>query len=347
MPNRLQKAKHLIIAFILTLVVAAALMLALQYVRLLPVSASVQAQPIDQLFRLEFMIIAFLFALIVVFMIYSIVVFRRKDGDTSDAQHITGNTKLEIAWTIAPLVTVLALAYLGGNALAATLTPEPRPLRIEVIGKQWSWSFVYPESGVVSDKLYMPVNKQALLELSSQDVIHSFWVPEFRVKQDALPGGKAFVRDLRVTPDKIGEYQLLCAELCGERHAYMTAPVIVLSQADFDAWLQKESGLANDPVARGEKFSRQYGCLGCHSLDGSKSVGPTWKGLAGSKVTLNDGTTVVADQTYLAESITNPAAKLVQGFPPIMPAKFIDPGTGQPISAAQIADMIAFLQTLK
>jgi cytochrome c oxidase subunit 2 len=110
-------------------------------------AASAQAEPIDQLFHLELKVIAFLFSLIVVLMVYSIFIFRRKRGDTSDAAHIEGSTTLEIAWTVAPLATVMVFAYLGGNALAATLAPEPKPLRVEVIGKQWTWSFVYPDYG--------------------------------------------------------------------------------------------------------------------------------------------------------------------------------------------------------
>jgi cytochrome c oxidase subunit 2 len=150
----------------------------MQYVRILPEAASAQAQPIDQLFYLELKVIAFLFSLIVVMMVYSIIIFRRKRGDTADAAHIEGSSTLEIVWTVVPLATVMLFAYLGGNALAATITPEPKPLRVEVIGKQWAWSFVYPDYGVISD---MPpaANKQALLlELGRCHPL--LWVPEFR-----------------------------------------------------------------------------------------------------------------------------------------------------------------------
>jgi cytochrome c oxidase subunit 2 len=343
MKSRLQKAKHFMIAGILVVIVTALLIVGLETIRLLPLAASEQSKPIDDLFRLEFMVIAFLFALIVVLMLYSIFVFRRKRGDTTDAAHVEGHTGLEIAWTVAPLATVMVFAYLGGNALATVVAPAPKPLRVEVIGKQWVWSFVYPDAGVVSDKLYLPVNQQTLLLLRSEDVIHSFWVPEFRVKQDALPGGQDFVRELRITPTLKGEYKVRCAELCGQQHAYMESPVVVVDQADFDAWVAKESGLPEDPVLRGEKWASQFGCASCHSVDGTKIVGPSWKDMCDGQETLADGSTVTVDEAYIIESILKPNAKIVQGFPAgVMPAQFIDPISKKPISDQQIADLVAY-----
>jgi cytochrome c oxidase subunit II len=361
MNRRLPKAIHLIIASILVVVVTILLFIGLRYIRLLPIEASAQSKPIDYLFDLEFKVIAFLFSLdlefkviaflfslIVVFMVYTIAVFRRRKGDLSDGPHVEGNSTLEVAWTLAPLATVMVFAYLGSTTLSQVLAPEPKALRINVIGRQWAWTFAYPDSGVTSDKLYLPVNKQALLELSSEDVIHSFWVPEFRVKQDALPGGQDFVRPLRVTPTREGTYQLRCAELCGRQHTTMVADVVVLSQADFDAWLAKESGLSDNPAERGAKWSKQFGCASCHSIDGSKIVGPTWKGLYGHEVQLSDGSTVTADDAYIKNSILNPNSQIVNGFPSgVMPAQFIDPVTKKPISDQQIADLIAYIQSLK
>jgi len=335
--------RHLIVAGILVILVTAALIFGLTQVRLLPVAASLQAVPIDAMFNLEFQVIAFLFALIVVFMVYSIVVFRRKPGDTTDARHIEGNTRLEVTWTVIPLVTVLAFSVLGARSLAETQAIGDSVMEVNVIGSQWSWRFEYPESGIVSSELRLPEGKQALLHLSSTDVIHSFWVPEFRVKQDALPGGDDFIRDLRVTPTLIGEYKVRCAELCGLQHAYMEAPVIVLAAADFDAWVAQESGLSADPAERGQKWSTTYGCNACHSVDGSPLVGPTWKGLYGREVTFTDGTTATADDAYLLESIRNPNAKTVQGFAPgLMPQNIAEKMTD-----AQVQDVIEFIKTLR
>jgi cytochrome c oxidase subunit 2 len=340
--NRRIDMKHLVIAAILVLVVAALLIVGLDRVQLLPVEASAQAATIDSLFRLEFQVIAFLFALIVVFMIYSIIFFRRKRGDDSDAAHIEGNSRLEVLWTIAPLVTVLYFAYIGGQSLAETVRPDPQALEVKVIGQQWSWRFEYPDTGIISNELVLPVKKQALLRLSSNDVIHSFWVPEFRVKQDALPGGEAFVRDLRVTPTEIGEYKVRCAELCGLQHAYMLATARVLSQADFDAWVASQTGESGDPVVRGQKYAEQFGCFACHTTDGTKLVGPSWKGVYGHEVTLDSGAKVTADETYLLQSIKQPGAQIVQGYANIMPANIADQMT-----ESQIQDIIAFIKSLK
>ncbi|MCS6906896.1 MAG: cytochrome c oxidase subunit II [Anaerolineales bacterium] len=340
--TRSNRMKHLIVASILVIVLTVLIVLGAGQVRLLPVAASAQAQPIDSLFRLMFLAIAFLFSLIVVFMLYSIVVFRRRKGDETDARHIEGNNTLEVTWTAIPLVVVLGLSFLGAQSLAQVERPDPKPLEVDVIGLQWTWRFEYPRYGIVSNELVLPVNKQAILYLSSQDVIHSFWVPEFRVKQDLLPGGEEFVRTLRITPTQIGSYKVRCAELCGIRHAYMESPVIVVSQADFDVWVAQQTGEPTDPVERGRKWANQYGCLSCHSLDGSKLVGPTWLGLFGSEVKLADGRTVIADESYIIESIRNPGAAIVEGYPNIMPASL-----GQDLSDERIQDIIAFIKTLR
>jgi cytochrome c oxidase subunit 2 len=339
---RRNNMKHLVTAGILVIIVTALLILGLGYARLLPVAASLQAVPIDWMFDLEFKVIAFLFALIVVFMVYSIVVFRRKPGDTTDARHIEGNTRLEVTWTVIPLITVLAFSVLGARTLAETQAIGDSVMEVKVIGSQWSWRFEYPNEGIVSNELRLPVGEQALLHISSTDVIHSFWVPEFRVKQDALPGGDSMIRDLRVTPTRIGEYKVRCAEMCGLQHAYMEAPVIVQSDADFQAWVASETGLSANPAERGQKWYTTYGCNACHSIDGKEGVGPTWKGLYGKQVTFTDGSTATADDAYLFESIRNPAAKIVQGFQPIMPANIAEKMTDD-----QVRDVIEFIKTLK
>lgn len=347
MRNRLGSALHLIIAGVLVLLTTALLIFGMQFIRILPIQASAQAVPIDWLFDIEFKVIAFLFSLIVVLMLYAIVVFRRRKGDETDAAHVEGNSKLEVAWTIAPLLTVLFFAYLGGTNLAQTIAPEPRPLRVEVIGRQWAWSFVYPDSGIVSDELYLPEGKQALLLLRSEDVIHSFWVPEFRVKQDALPGGTEFVRPLRVTPTLIGDYVVRCAELCGTSHAYMESPVHVVSQADFDDWAARASGLSEDPVERGQKWSTDFGCVACHSIDGTRLVGPSWLDVCDGEEPLSNGQVVQVTDEYLRESILSPDAQIVLSFPAgVMPKQFIHPATQQQITDQQIDDLIGYMNSI-
>ncbi len=340
--NRRNSMKHLIVAGILVVLVTVMLIFGLNQVRLLPVAASAQAEPIDFMFRLEFIVIAFLFSLIVVLMVYSIVVFRRKRGDTTDARHIEGSTRLEVVWTAIPLMTVLAFAYLGSWSLGETTRADPRPLEVNVIGSQWVWRFEYPTLGIVSNEMRLPVNKQALLHLWSTDVIHSFWVPEFRVKQDALPGGGELTRDLRITPTQIGEYKVRCAELCGLKHSYMESPVIVMAQADFDAWVAQQTGESADPVERGQKWYTTYGCNACHSLDGTPGVGPSWKGIYGEQVTFTDGTSTTVDDNYLYESIRNPALKIVQGYQNLMPAN-----VAADLTDDKINDIIRFIQSLR
>ena len=342
-PNRSKSMKHFIIVGILIAIVTAGLIFVLTPANLLPAQASAQAVTIDWLFGIEFAVIAFLFSLIVVFILYSVVVFRRKKGDTTDARHIEGHTGLEVAWTIAPLATVMVFAVLGGQTLSDTLRADPKALEINVIGQQWAWRFEYPQYGIVTDTLYMPKDKQAILHLSSTDVIHSFWVPEFRVKQDALPGGDEFVRDLRVTPTQLGDFKVRCAELCGLKHATMEGPVKVVSKDDFDAWVAQETGVSDDPVVRGQKAAQTYGCLACHSVDGTKIVGPTWKGAFGKQEALTDGTSVTVDEAYLRASIIDPGKQLVAGYPAgVMPTTY-----GQQLSDDIISDIIAFIMSLK
>lgn len=305
-----------------------------------PVAASAQAESIDSLWNLEIIAISFLFALIVVPMVYSLIVFRRKKGDMTDAEHIEGNTSLEIGWTVGPLILVVVFAYLGAYSLGEVRREDPNAFVINVTARQFAWTFEYPEYGIVSDVLYLPVNKQVLLKMESPDVIHSFWVPEFRVKQDIVPGR---VTEYRITPSLEGEYKVRCAELCGTSHAFMENMVIVTSQVNYDAWVAEQSELAalagQSPEGQGQILAVQNGCIGCHSIDGTPLTGPTWFGLYESQRQLEDGGSVAADDVYITESILDPLAKIVAGYPPVMPP--------YDLTDEQIANLIAYIKTLK
>lgn len=343
-PRRSEGMKHFVIVAVLVAVSTVLVNLLLQNIGLLPLEASTQATIIDRLFNTHFMVISFLFSLIVVFLVYSLVVFRRrKDDAQQEGKFFKGSTRLEVLWTILPLGTVIYFSYLGSLSLAETRRVDPQALEVRVIGRQWSWTFEYPEFGIVSDTLQLPVNRQVLLKMTSEDVIHSFWVPEFRVKQDLLPG-ENLVKELRITPTIIGSYKVRCAELCGTLHAYMESPVVVVSDADFQTWVDEEVKLLNaDPATRGERVSKQNGCLACHSVDGTRLVGPSWLGLYESQRELADGTTVVADDAYLLTSIIKPNAHVVAGYPPgVMPQSYVDS-----LSETQLSDIIAFIKTLK
>jgi len=341
-PRRSTSMKHFAIVGVLVALSTALVYWLLTNVGLLPIAASVQAKPIDDLFNLHFLMISFLFSLITVFLGYSLIVFRRKPGESGDGVHFRGHNQLEVIWTIIPLGIVIYFAYLGSVSLAETRRVDPQAIEIKVVGGQWFWRFEYPDYGIVSNKLYMPVNKQALLKMSSVDVIHSFWVPEFRVKQDLLPG-ENFVRELRVTPTILGEFKVRCAEMCGTMHAYMESPVIVVSQAEFDAWVQSElAAIGTDPVTRGERWAVNNGCLSCHSIDGSLNIGPTWSGLFGQTHELTDGSTVTVDDEYLQVSILDPNAQIPVGFPPgVMPQNYQDTLTEQ-----LILEIIEYIKSL-
>lgn len=341
--KRSSNMKHYVFAGVLVLILTFLVDLLLSTSRLLPVQASLQAQPIDRLFDLEIIAISFLFSLIMVFIGYSMVVFRRKPGQEEDGAYFKSNNRLEVIWTIIPLGAVIGLSYLGAMTLGETRQADPAPLEIKVVGGQWFWRFEYPEYGIVSDKMYMPVNQQALLKLTSVDVIHSFWVPEFRVKQDLLPG-ENLVRELRITPTLEGEYKVRCAEMCGTSHAYMESPVIVVSQQEFDDWVQGElAAIGTDPVARGERWAKNNGCQSCHSFDGTPSVGPTWQGLFGKTVPLIDGSTVTVDDAYLLTAIIDPNAQVAEGsIANVMPQTYKDS-----ISDEQLSDIIEFIKSLQ
>ncbi len=331
--------KHFILVAILVAILTVAVGTGLSAIGLMPEQASLQSVFIDQLFQKHVWTISFLFALIIGFMLYSIVVFRRKEDEQGD--HFEGNTPLEIVWTIIPLITVLYFAYLGSQALAEVRRADPNATNITAVGQQWSWRFEYTDYGFISDELRLPVNRQSLIMTTSTDVIHSFWVPEFRVKQDALPGD-GMERELRITPTKVGRYKVRCAELCGTQHAYMLADVIVMEPEAFDQWVQEQmQGPSGTPVERGAEWYQQFGCAACHSIDGTPRVGPSWKGLFGEEVTLADGSTVIADEAYLFESIRDPQAKIVQGFETVLM-----PPTGQSMTDEQVQDVIEFIKSL-
>ncbi len=307
-----------------------------------PVVASAQAVGIDSLWHAEIVVLSFLFALIVAPILYSLVVFRRRKGDTTDGVHMEGNTALEIGWTVGPLVFVVIFAYWGAYSLAETRRVDPEALVVNVRGSQWVWVFEYPNTGILSDELHLPVDQQVVLKMQSADVIHSFWVPEFRIKQDVVPGR---ITEYRVTPSLAGDYKVRCAELCGTSHYSMESLVIVETQAQYDTWIAEQTVIAQErgktPEGQGQILSVRNGCIGCHSIDGTPQTGPTWLGLFGSEVHLRDGSTVIADDAFLAESIHDPNATIVDGFPSPSPMPVFD------LTDEQIAYIIAYIKTLK
>ncbi|NLF13452.1 MAG: cytochrome c oxidase subunit II [Anaerolineaceae bacterium] len=334
--------KHLAVASVLVVIVTLLVILLLTSTNLLPGLASEEGAFVDQMFRAQIYVIAFIFSLIVVLVLYSVVVFRQKPGDEGEGQYITGNTALEIGWTLVPLVIVIIFATWGALHLAEVTAGEEGELVVEVTGFQFGWRFDYPDAGVSSDELWLPLNRQVLFRITSRDVIHSFWVPEFRLKQDAVPGRWT---ELRVKPTETGDYRLRCAELCGYAHAAMISRVVVVEPAAFEAWLQgmsvaQPTGDDTSPAGRGAMMVQDNGCTSCHSVDGTTLVGPSWQGVFGSERQLEDGSTVTADEEYLRRAILDPGSQVVAGFPNIMPAAY------NFLPEEDITAMVEYIKTL-
>jgi cytochrome c oxidase subunit 2 len=242
------------------------------------------------------------------------------------------------------LFIVVLYSILGAGNLANTIRPSQNAMVVKVTAFQWDWKFEYPEYGITTNELYLPLNRAVLFRMESSDVIHSFWVPEFRVKQDVVPGR---VTELRITPTLITPadqtWKVRCAEICGTSHYKMERLVRVVDQTTYDAWVaerQEEAAqLSATPEGHGQLLVTANGCAACHSTNGSAGVGPTWRGLFGREEELEDGTTIIADEAYLFESIRDPRAKIVRGFPPTMPV--------YPFTDEEINDIIAYIKTLR
>lgn len=347
--DRRDNRKHLIIIALLVAITTAVVILLLENSSLMPTAASRQAQPVDWLFGWHLRVIGFLFSLIVVFVLYSVIVFRRRPGETGEGAYFHGNTRLEIIWTILPLITVLLFATLGARGLAQATAAEKDELVVEVTALQFDWWFTYPQYNVVnSQELVLPVNRPVYFKITSKDVIHSFWVPEFRIKQDAVPG---LITDLHIRPLEVGEYKLRCSEVCGVLHYAMVADVRVVDQAAFDAWVAEQAAAGAEAVPaelselarKGAELAASLGCTACHNVTGQEGgLGPTWKGLFGAIVELTDGTTTVADEAYLRRAILEPNAQVVAGYPSnVMPQTYKDQLTEEQLKA-----LVAYIESL-
>ena len=208
-------------------------------------AASEEAGPIDTLFDVMVVLSSFVFSIVLVMFFYAIWRYRAKPGDESDGEPIHGNTKLEIAWTVIPTVIVLFGAAYSWIILddIEEVAPASERMAVNVTAQQFKWTFEYPDEGVTADELHVPVGKQLDIRLTALDVLHSFWVPEWRIKRDAVPqgaGGDEVDDEVQVTPDVEGTYNVVCAELCGVGHSTMRALAVVESQEEFDAWIDEQ-----------------------------------------------------------------------------------------------------------
>ena len=257
------------------------------------VAGSEEAKDIDLLTDVMIVLSSFVYSIVMVMLAYSIWKYRAKPGDESDGEPIHGNTKLEIAWTLIPTVIVLGAAAYSWVILDKIEAREPDRLQVDVTAQQFAWKFEYPEEGISSTELHVPVDRQVEFNMQAIDVIHSFWVPEWRMKKDIVPG---LTTHVTATPDREGNFALVCTELCGIGHATMRTPVVVESQEEFDQWVSKQEGgegaggAGDEAVAEtgpvedlsseateGQAIFDESGCSGCHTLAAAGStadIGP-------------------------------------------------------------------------
>ncbi|MCS3649104.1 cytochrome c oxidase subunit 2 [Salinibacter ruber] len=283
----------------------------------LPEAASTMAPKIDSLFTFVNVVSGILLVGVVTAMLWFMYRYRRQDPAERPSP-VKESKLLEISWIVIPTILVLLVFNWGFKSFVAQKTIPDNAYEIRVQARSWGWSFEYP-NGVTTDTLYVPADEPVKTTMSSQDVIHSFYVPAFRVKQDVLPNRYTSVW---FEATKEGTYDLFCTEYCGRNHSEMDAEVKVVSRARFDEWLESAGTPDDIPLPElGEKLYTQQGCQGCHSLDGSDMVGPTWKGLYGkTDHQMADGSTVTADANYLRESILQSGAKVVEGYQNVMPS---------------------------
>lgn len=273
--------------------------------------ASNFVEGVDTAFALIFGVSFFFLIGITAVMVYFI--YRYHKSRNPVATQIKGSNTLEVIWTVIPLIIVLVMFYYGYKGYAVMREVPEDAITVKVIAYMWDWDFEY-ENGKLSKDLYMPLNKAVKLELTSLDVIHSLYIPAFRVKEDAVPGAVNYMWFIGQIE---GSYDVLCAEYCGLRHSYMDAKAIVVPQESFNTWLADFNPEVKDPI--GLEILRANACMGCHSLDGSKLVGPSFKGVFGRERTVNiDGktATVIADEEYMKRAIIDPNKEVVEGYPP-------------------------------
>ncbi len=288
-----------------------------------PENAAGEAGQIDTLYDVLLVCSVPVFVLVMTIAIYSVVRFRAKPGDMGDGAPIHGNTRLEIIWVTIPFIMVTALAIYGWIILDDLEAKQKNEMVVKVTGQQFTWTFEYPSEKVNSPELVLPVDRPIEFKIQTKDVIHSFWVPQFRLKSDAVPG---LTTAIRVTPDKVGRYEVVCAELCGLGHATMRQFVRVLPTSEFDSWVSEQRKAASGgggggggggeqaAGANGEEIFTSAGCVGCHTL---KAAGAT------AKVGPDLGKLANANAAFIRKSIVDPSAQVEKGFQDgVMPQNF-------------------------
>jgi cytochrome c oxidase subunit 2 len=308
-----------------------------------PADAAKQDHPIDTLYDVLMICSVPIFVLVVTVVLYSVWAFRMKPGqENEDGPPIHGNTRLEVIWTAVPAIMLVSLCSYAYAVLHDVEQSHRNEMVVNVRGIQFAWQFSYPQPGgkqVVSNDLYLPKDRPVRFEVTTGDVIHSFWVPAFRMKTDTVPG---ITTHIRVTPTKLGTYPVVCAELCGLGHAVMRSTAYVVTPAAFQAWLAKKqappaaTGGGAAPsgaqlAAAGKQAFTSAGCSGCHTLaeDGaSGTVGPNLDTMLKGQ-----------SQDEIRQSIVDPNAKITSGYP----ANVMPPNFAQTLSKPQVDGLVAYL----
>jgi cytochrome c oxidase subunit 2 len=307
-----------------------------------PVSAAVQADRQDDLYFWLMVMSSFIFAIVIVFLVFSMWKFRAKPGDDSDGEPIHGHTGLEVLWTVFPIVIVLGFAIYGAAVLGRNEAVASDRLIVDVQGQQFAWTFTYPSYGKLKTGiLALPVGRQVEFRITAveHDVLHSFYIPAFRLKQDAVPG---VPQKMIATPDRIGTYIVTCAELCGIGHAQMRTVLHVMSPSDFTAWIAEQKKAESQPAGGGNTDPAALissNCASCHTFQAANAtgtVGPDLDKLAADAAKYGGGQ---SPEDYVKESITDPNKVVVSGFPAgVMPSNF-----GTTLTAAQIDALVKYL----
>ncbi|MCC7181547.1 MAG: cytochrome c oxidase subunit II [Acidobacteria bacterium] len=281
---------------------------------LFPEQASTFARDVDALYFFIIAVSGFFALGVTVAVIVFGIVFRRRHAGEVGAR-IEGNLPLELAWSIIPTMISMVMFGWGASSYFHMRTPPAEALNIYAVGKQWMWKFQHLEGQREINELHVPVGRPVKVTITSEDVVHSLYLPSFRTKMDAIPGRYTH---LWFEATKVGEYHIFCTEYCGTNHSGMIGTVVVMEPNDYQAWLAG-GGVEGTLVERGQRLFQDLACGTCH-LDTGKGRGPSLNDIVGKTVALADGSTAVVDEGYLRESIINSQAKIVQGYQPLMPA---------------------------
>ena len=301
---------------------------------LFPVQASTSAASVDYLYFFMLAVTLFFSVVVAGLVVVLAVRYRRRRTDEAGA-NIHGSTALEVIWTAIPLFIAMVMFVWGTNVYFALAKPPAQTMEIYIIGKRWMWKAQHLTGHREINQLHVPVGTPVKLLISSEDVIHSYYIPAFRQKIDAVPGKTT---TMWFEANKAGTYQLFCAEYCGTQHSGMIGKVVALEPREYQQWLAGGAP-AGTLTSTGEQQFATFGCVTCHSPDG-KGRGPSLIGVFGTQVQLASGSRVNIDEAYLRESILNPQAKVVQGYQPLMPTY-----QGQ-ISEDALISLLAYIKSL-